>query len=66
MAEALGTLPVLLVAATSDDSAQPLPLPVTVNLANDHLQYAITWFALAVVWALMTGYLLWRIKRRID
>ena len=44
----------------------PLPLPVTVNIPNDHLQYAITWFALAVVWALMTGYLLCRIKRRID
>ena len=43
-----------------------MPLPVTVNIPNDHLQYAITWFALAAVWALMTGYLLWRIKRRID
>jgi surfeit locus 1 family protein len=41
-------------------------LPQTVNIPNDHLQYAITWFALAVAWALMTGYQLWRIKRRID
>lgn len=66
MAEALGTLPVLLVTATSDDPAAPTPMPVTVNIPNDHLQYAITWFLLAVVWAGMTGYLLWRIKRRID
>ena len=66
MAAALDTLPVMLVTAASDDPGGPMPLPVTVNIPNDHLQYAITWFALAVVWALMTGYLLWRIKRRID
>jgi surfeit locus 1 family protein len=66
MAEALGTAPVLLVTEASDDPAAPMPLPVTVNIPNDHLQYAITWFALALVWAVMTGTLLWRIKRRTD
>jgi len=66
MAEALGTLPVMLVTATSDAPAAPTPMPVTVNIPNDHLQYAVTWFLLAVVWAGMTVYLLWRIKRRID
>ncbi len=66
MAAALGTAPVLIVASSSDDPEQPLPMPVTVNLPNNHLGYAIQWFGLAVVWALMTGYLLWRIKRRID
>jgi surfeit locus 1 family protein len=66
MAEALGTLPVTLVTATSDDPEAPVPMPVTVNIPNNHLQYAVTWFGLAVVWALMTVYLLWRIKRRID
>ncbi len=66
MAEALGTLPVMLVTAASDDPAGPVPMPVTVNIPNNHLQYAVTWFGLAAVWVLMTGYLLWRIKRRID
>lgn len=66
MADALGTLPIMLVTAASDDPDAPTPMPVTVNIPNDHLQYAITWFLLAVVWAGMTGYLLWRIKRRID
>jgi surfeit locus 1 family protein len=66
MAGALGTLPVLLVASASDDPGQPLPMPVTVDIPNNHLGYAIQWFGLAAVWALMTGYLLWRIKRRID
>ncbi len=66
MAEALGTAPVMLVVASSDDPAAPMPMPVTVNLPNNHLQYAVTWFGLALVWAVMTGTLLWRIKRRID
>jgi len=66
MAAALGTEPVLLVAEASDDPGQPMPLPVSVNIPNDHLQYAITWFSLAFVWAVMTGYLLWRIKQRTN
>lgn len=66
MAARLGAEPVLLVAAASDDPDAPTPLPVGVNIRNDHLQYAITWFSLAAVWAMMTGYMIWRIKRRID
>jgi surfeit locus 1 family protein len=66
MAEALGTEPVMLVAEASDDPDAPMPLPVTVNVPNNHLEYAITWFSLAVTWAVMTALLLWRMKRRID
>jgi surfeit locus 1 family protein len=66
MSEALGTEPVMLVTEASDDPAAPMPLPVSVNLPNDHLQYAITWFSLAAIWAVMTLSLLWRMKRRID
>ena len=64
MAEALGTEPVMIVVSASDDPEAPTPLPVGVNIPNDHLGYAVTWFSLAAVWAMMTGYLLWRIKRR--
>ena len=49
MAAALDTLPAMVVTATSDDPDGPTPLPVTVDISNDHLQYAITWFALAMV-----------------
>jgi surfeit locus 1 family protein len=66
MAAALGTEPVMLVTSSSDDPDAPKPLPVSVNIPNNHLQYAVTWFGLAVAWAGMTGYMLWRIKRRID
>lgn len=64
MAAALATEPVMIVASASDDPEAPMPLPVGVNIRNEHLGYALTWFSLAAVWAVMTGYLLWRIKRR--
>ena len=66
MAEALDTLPVLIVTEASDDPGQPLPLPVTVDVPNNHLGYAVQWYGLAAVWAVMTLLLLWRIKRRAD
>lgn len=54
LAEALGTEPVLLIAATRTDPSI-LPMPVdTSGIPNDHLQYAITWFSLAAVWVVMS------------
>ncbi|GLQ34916.1 SURF1-like protein [Amylibacter marinus] len=38
--------------------------PVQASFKNDHLEYAITWFSLALVWLGMTLYLLWRIRRK--
>ncbi len=66
MSAALGTAPVMLVTEASDDATAPLALPVTVDIPNDHLQYAITWFGLALAWVGMTVYWLWRIKTRTD
>ncbi len=68
MATALGTEPVLVVVRTVDPAPGLItPLPVTtVGIANDHLQYAITWFSLCFVWLGMTGLLLWRIRQRTD
>ncbi len=40
----------------------PLPGPLSVKLRNEHLQYAITWFGLAVVVVVMFG--LWLSSRR--
>lgn len=60
MAAALQAEPILLVARSQTDPALT-PLPVdTAGIPNDHLQYAITWFSLAAIWAAMTGYFLWR------
>ncbi|WP_299557455.1 SURF1 family protein [uncultured Sulfitobacter sp.] len=65
MADALGTDPVLVVAREMSVNDAPVtPLPVdTAAIPNDHLQYAITWFSLAVIWAAMTTAFLWRARR---
>ncbi len=65
MSEALGTLP-LMVIATQTSPADPrlTPLPVTTaGIKNDHREYAITWFLLAIVWAVMSLYLIRRTLR---
>lgn len=69
---ALGTEPYMVVAEEiTSDSPRAIAqlsalkqIPVGSNIPNDHLEYAITWFSLAVVWAAMTGYLITRIRRR--
>lgn len=45
------------------DAITPMPVD-TSTIPNDHWGYAITWFLLAVVWAAMSGYLVWRIRAR--
>ena len=63
MAETLGTEPVLVVAREIEpDLPELTQLPVsTAGIPNNHLQYAITWFSIAVLWAGMTVFLGWRI-----
>jgi surfeit locus 1 family protein len=64
IAALLGTEPVLIIARsdTGDGvAAQPV---TTAGFRNDHWQYAVTWFSLAMVWAGMTVFLLWRIRTR--
>ena len=66
MADALQTEPHLIILRTTSEpipAADPLPIS-SAGIPNDHLQYAITWFSLAVIWFVMTLYLLWRIRRR--
>jgi len=64
MAETLDTRPILLVQrVASFPNAKLTPLPVdTSAIPNDHLNYAITWFSLALIWAAMTAYFLWRTR----
>ena len=67
MATALQTEPLLIIARTVEPMIGSITLqPVTSEgIANDHLQYAITWFSLAVVWLGMTLLLLRRIRQRM-
>ena len=62
LAALLGTEPVLIIARNKTDP-EITPLPVsTTGIPNDHLQYAITWFGLALVWSAMMAYFLWRTR----
>ena len=65
MAEILETEEVLVVARQTTETDSPVtPMPVdSAGIPNNHLEYVITWFGLAVIWVLMTGYFLWRQRR---
>ena len=65
MAKVLGTQPILVIARSdTGQGIEAMPLGVE-GIPNDHLEYAITWFSLAIVWLGMTVFLLWRINRRM-
>ncbi|MFT5742523.1 MAG: surfeit locus 1 family protein [Paracoccaceae bacterium] len=68
MAAALGTDPIMVVLNNGsglDPRLTPLPVD-TSTIKNDHLNYAITWFLLAFVWAVMTMFLITRTLRQKD
>ncbi|WP_299724468.1 SURF1 family protein [uncultured Tateyamaria sp.] len=67
MAAALNTAPVLVVLRDEpeiDLGVTPWPVD-TAGIPNDHLQYALTWFSLAVIWGGMTTYFLLRTRRSL-
>ncbi len=62
MAVALNTEPVMIVANfDTGDGVSAFPVNTT-SIPNNHLNYAITWFLLALAWFGMTVFLLLRIK----
>ena len=64
MAAKLNAEPVIIVARSpTGDAIEPMPVD-TASIPNDHWGYAITWFSLAFVWAVMTVALVWRIRRK--
>lgn len=60
-----GAEPFLLVAETPTGGGRfPLPILPGVNLPNDHLEYAVTWGGMALVWTAMGALLVRREWRR--
>ena len=66
MAAHLDSRPNLIIARQMTQTDPPVtPLPLSAEgIPNNHLQYAITWFLLCLVWLGMTAFLLWRIRAR--
>lgn len=64
MAAALNTQEVMIAISRSSNNEGIVPQRVSINIANRHLEYVMTWFSLAAIWVGMTGYALWRIKCR--
>ena len=65
MAAVLHTEPTFIVARLpTGDGIEAMPVD-TSSIPNDHWGYAITWFSLALVWAVMTAGLVWRIRRQV-
>jgi len=65
MAAALATEPVMIVAETYGGGEWPKPQRLGIDLANDHLQYALTWFSLALIWGVMGIMLVARERKRL-
>ena len=65
MAAALATEPVLIVLRTTSENDPPVtPLPLdSAGIPNDHLEYVVTWYGLAIVWVIMTFYYLRRLRK---
>ena len=68
MSDRLGTEQVMVIASTvTPPDPRLTSLPVNrAGIKNDHLEYAITWFGLAFVWASMTFFLIFRTLRSKD
>ncbi len=68
MAQRLGTEPLLLVLRASLPATERIsPVPVSdVSIPDPHLGYAVQWFLMAIAWAGMTVFFLWRIRTRRD
>jgi surfeit locus 1 family protein len=64
----LGTEPVLIILRASDEGSAPTrPVPVDqVSIPDNHLGYAVQWFLMALAWAGMTLFFLWRMGRQKD
>jgi len=62
LSEAAGTAPVMIVQAPTGAGDFPRGRAVAVRIRNNHLQYALTWFGIAVIWLVMTVF--WAFRQR--
>jgi surfeit locus 1 family protein len=68
LAEHLETEPIMLVLRASNPPHPVIqPMPVDgVSIPDNHMGYAVQWFLMALAWAGMTVFFLWRIRAQRD
>ncbi len=64
MSEELGTSKILVIVSDIGLNKNVIPTPISTNLRNNHLQYAITWFSLSLVWIGMTLYWIFKLYKK--
>lgn len=66
LAQHFQTEPILLIATSIDTKGGvPItPVPLTTDgIRNAHFGYALTWYSMAVIWAVMGGFMLYRMQQ---
>ena len=56
MAVSLNTQPILVILSSKIDENDIITTPLTPKFLNNHLQYSITWFSMAIAWLFMSIY----------
>ena len=61
MSNYLNTKPILVILSSKVNDKSIVTTPLSPNFINNHLQYAITWFSMALAWLFMSIYLIIRL-----
>ena len=61
MASFLNSIPLMLILSSDLDISNIVVTPLSPNFVNNHLQYSVTWFSMAVSWLFMSVYLISRV-----
>ena len=63
MAISLNTQPILVILSSKIDENDIIATPLTPKFLNNHLQYSITWFSMAIAWLFMSIYFIIKVIR---
>ena len=61
MSNYLNTQPIMVIMSSKVNDETIVITPLSPNFINNHLQYAITWFSMAIAWLFMSIYLIIRL-----
>ncbi len=59
----LSTLPIMVILSSKINEESLIITPLTPNFVNNHLQYSVTWFSMAIAWLFMSIYLIYKIVK---